>query len=235
MQTSVVIISHNEENYISSCIESLLNQTQKPDEIILISHNSTDRTFDIANLFPIRCIKLNGESGPVYARIEGIKNTSKEIILCIDGDSVAQKNWVEMMIKTLKNDNVLAGSYIEMKGTLFDSLSNLWNKYFCVTKNEKATRWLWGASFAFWGKDKEFVIDILKKSIRVSKELKLAGNKIAEDYWLALFMNEIGNIEITNKTYVVANTKELSIMESWKRNRLNHKNGEKMLRLFQKE
>ena len=233
MQTSVVIISHNEEKYIAKCIESVLNQTQKPDEVILVVHNSTDKTFEIAQPYPIKIIRLNGESGPVYARIEGIRNTTKDIILCIDGDSVANNNWIEIMTNTLeKNNNILVGSYIEINGTIFDTLSNTFNKYFCVSNGPRATRWLWGASFAFWNKDKSFVLDVFEKSINPAKELKFPMGRIAEDYWLALFMNKKGNLEITNNTYVTAYSKETSIIKSMLRNRVNHKNGNAMRKFF---
>lgn len=234
MQTSVVIISHNEEKYIAKCIESILEQTKKPDEIILIIHNSSDKTFETANKYPITIIPLTGEPGPVHTRIEGIKNTSKEVVLCIDGDSVAEKNWIEVMTKTLEKDNVLVGSYIKFKGTLFDSISNIFNKYFCVTKNKKAAAWIWGGSFAFFGKDKDFVLDVFNKSINPSKELNLPVGRIAEDYWLSLFMSKRGNLEVTNKTHVTANTKENSIIKSIARNNANHKNGKVMKKFFQK-
>ena len=211
MKTSILIIAHNEEKYISECILSILNQTQKPDEILVVVHNSTDKTLEITKSFPVKIIELKDESGPVYARIEGIKNTSGNIILCIDGDSVAENNWIEIMTKTLKsNNNVLVGSWIKKKGTNIEIFSNIWNKYFCVSKNEKATKWLWGASFAFWDKDKDFVFKSLEKSIKMARDLKLPKGKTAEDYWLALSMNKIGNIEITNKTWVITNSKEKS-------------------------
>lgn len=235
MKTSVVIISHNEEKYIARCILAILNQTQKPDEIILVAHNSTDETYKIAKTFPIIVIPFNGETGPIYARIEGIKNASGDIILCIDGDSVAESNWVEIMTKTLqKNNNILVGSYIKISGTIFDALSNIFNKYFCVSKSTRATRWLWGASFAFWSKDKNFVLDVFEKNINLAKELNLPEGRIAEDYWLALFMNKMGNIEIINDTYVTAYSKETSIIKSILRNRDNHKNGDAMRKFFQK-
>jgi glycosyltransferase involved in cell wall biosynthesis len=224
MKTSVVIISHNEGQYISKCIESVLNQIQKPDEVILVIHNSNDNSLGVAQNFPVKVIPLNGESGPVYARIEGIKNAQGDIILCIDGDSVAEKNWVEVMTKTLEN-NILVGSWVKFNGSIFDNLSNIWNKYFCVSKNKKAARWIWGASFAFWSKDKDFVLKTLEKSISTSKELNLPCEKIAEDFWLALFMSKIGNLEITNKTWVTADTKGASSINSYLRNRQNHKNG----------
>ncbi|MFA6386604.1 MAG: glycosyltransferase family A protein [Candidatus Paceibacterota bacterium] len=233
MKKSVVIISHNEEKYIAKCILSILNQTDKPDEVILVVHNSTDETYKIAKEFPIIIVPLNGEPGPVYARMEAIKNASGEIILCIDGDSVAESNWVEVMSKTLeRNDNILIGSYIKIKGTIFDAISNIFNKYFCITKNSKATRWLWGASFAFFSKDKDLVLNILEKSINPSKELNLPAGRIAEDYWLALFMNKKGNLEITNKTYVTAYSKEPSIIKAILRSIANHRNGYIMGKFF---
>jgi len=235
MKTSVVIISHNEEKYIKDCILSILNQTRKPDEIILVVHNSTDETYKIAKNYPINVIPLESKVGPVYARIEGIKNAQGEIILCIDGDSMAEKNWIEIMTETLQsNNNILVGSYIKINGTIFESLSNIFNKYLCVSKNTKALRWLWGASFAFYSKDKNFVLDVFEKSMNLAKELNLSTGRIAEDYILALFMNKKSNIEITNKTHVTAHSKEMSLKEVISRNTENHKNGGKIKEFFQK-
>lgn len=225
MTTSVLIIAHNEEQDIKECIESLLAQTQKPDEIILIVHNSTDKTLEIARKFPITIIPFSGEVGPVYARIEGLHHATGDIILCTDGDTVVKNNWVEVMSKTLQNNNILVGSYIKFDGTLFYYLSNIWNKYSCVVKNEKATEWLWGASFAFWNKDKDFVLETFKNCINYSRELNFPEGRIAEDYWLALSMSKRGNLEITNKTWVTTNPTEKSVVKGIARNRENHRNG----------
>ncbi len=62
MKTSVLIIAHNEESHIGECIESVLVQSQQPDEIILIVHNSTDRTLQIAkNYTGVRVIEHHTE------------------------------------------------------------------------------------------------------------------------------------------------------------------------------
>lgn len=158
-------------------------------------HGSLPRTF------PIKVLELNGEVGPVYTRMEGIKNFSGDIVLCIDGDSVAENNWIEIMTKKLENDNdVLVGSWIKKGGANIEVILNMWNKYFCASKNKKTTKWLWGASFAF--KDKDYVLKSLDKSVEIANELNFQKGKIAEDYWLALSINKIGNIEVTNKTWV---------------------------------
>lgn len=223
MRTSALIIAHNEERYIARCIESLLRQTVRPSEIVLVAHNSTDRTKEIAEDFPITVVPLNGTPGIVHARLEGFAHVSGDIILCIDGDSYARRNWVDVMTRTLAQGNtVLAGSWVKFKGTIFGNLYNIYNRCLCVSKNQKVAYWIWGTSYAFWGKDKERVAEILKKSAALSDALKLPRNP--EDYWLALFMSTYGNLAVTNETWVTSHTKETSTLGMFFRRKESYNN-----------
>lgn len=190
MKISVVIIAHNEEKHIKACIDSLLNQTTKADEIILIAHNCTDSTVNIASEYPkVLTVPYTGTTGIVHARLEGISRTTGEIILCIDGDSVAKNNWIEEMTQTLtQNKNILVGSWVQFRGTLFGEVANIINRFNCKTRGKKAIHWIWGPSFGFWNKDKEMVKDILQESIALSKKLSLSRNP--EDFWLAVFISQ---------------------------------------------
>lgn len=231
MKISVLVIAHNEERYIAECLTSLLNQSRKPDEIILVVHNSTDRTEGLARKFPITIIPYTGPTGSIYSRIEALKHATGDIILCTDGDTVVEKNWVEVMSETLEsNGNVFVGSWIKMRGTFYNLLSNIYNKYKCVRSKEKVERWIWGASFAFWGKDKDFVIETLNKTDALSKKLGLTRNP--DDFWLALFMKERGSLEVTNKTHVSPYAKETSNKSAVARNFENIQNGDKMEAYF---
>lgn len=233
MKTSVAIIAHNEENYIAQCIESLLSQTQKPDEVILVVHNSTDRTEEIARTYPITVLPYTGLRGIIYARLEVLKYVTGDIILCIDGDSYAAPNWVETMKNLLRNGNhILVGSWITYTGSLFGWISNIFN-WFHYTKHFKdPANWIWGPSMAFWGRDKDLVIDIFTKSISLSQSLGLTRNP--DDFWLALFMAQRGTLRLTNSTHVTQHTKETTSLQAIKRNIENNQNARKM-RLFFKE
>ena len=230
MRISVLIIAHNEEAHIAECIESVLRQTQKADEVVLLLHNSTDATKEIAEKYPITVIPYIGPTGIARARIEGLKHVSGDIVCCIDGDSYANNNWIEELAKTLSRGNVLVGSWMKFKGTFFGDISNISNKYLCRTKGEAAAAWIWGPSFAFWGRDKSRLETIYAESIELSQKLGLSRNP--EDYWLALFMSKTGPLEVTNKTYVVNHIKEKTNSDAVARSRENINNGEKILRYF---
>ncbi|HPS21311.1 MAG TPA: glycosyltransferase family 2 protein [Candidatus Paceibacterota bacterium] len=231
---SVLIIAHNEEKYISKCVESVLSQTQKADEIVLLIHNSSDDTLNLAKKYQdiIKIIEYKGPEGIVYARVEGLKNVTGDIVLCIDGDSYAKKNWIEVMTKLLEQNNILVASWVKIKGANFNFFHNLLNKYLCVWNFRRKARWVWGPSFAFWGRDKNKVSEIFIKSIELSKHLNLTRNP--EDLWLALFLEQDGKIEITNKTFVVANQKEKGSREAFSRNLENVRNG-KIIERYWKE
>ena len=49
IKISVIIPTYNEEKNISKLLYSLLNQSHKPDEIIISDGGSTDKTVDIIN------------------------------------------------------------------------------------------------------------------------------------------------------------------------------------------
>ena len=225
MKISVLIIAHNEEKFIEKCINSILEQTKKPDEIILIAHNCTDETIEISKKYPINVVTFEGENGIVYARLKGIENVTGDIVLCIDGDSYAEKNWVEEMIKLFQKDVVLVGSYVKLSGGIFNSISNYFNKKSC-TKFNNATLWVWASSFGFLGKDVVKISDGLEKSIEISDKAKLTRNP--DDYILALFMKRYGVLKVTNKTYVTANVKEKGFINEIKRSLENIKNGQRV-------
>ena len=49
MKIYIVIPAHNEEDYITKTLESLVNQQLKPAQVVVVNDNSTDRTAEIVN------------------------------------------------------------------------------------------------------------------------------------------------------------------------------------------
>lgn len=68
---SIIVIAHNEERYIQECLTALQNQTRKADEIIVVVHNSSDTTAEIARSLKdvhVEILKTDGY-GPIFPRI----------------------------------------------------------------------------------------------------------------------------------------------------------------------
>ena len=51
MRISIIIPAHNEEKYLTLCLNSFVAQTHPPDELIVVDDNSSDNTFKIASEF----------------------------------------------------------------------------------------------------------------------------------------------------------------------------------------
>lgn len=233
IKTSLLIIAHNEERYIAECIASVLHQTKHPDEVVLLVHNSTDRTLEIAEKFPITVIPFNGATGIVAARLEGLNHISGDIILWLDGDCVARDNWVEVVTDILRHGtNALVGSWVKFSGTLLDRLYTLYSRHPYLSGELGVAYWIWSSSCAFWGKDKNFVRDILARSTSLSHTLHLPRNP--DDYWVALFMSTRGTLARTSKTWVTHYTKETTMKEMLFRRIESHRNMRAMRAYFEK-
>lgn len=106
---SVIIPSYNTGSYISSCINSVLSQTFKDYEIIVVDDCSSDNglTESVLNTFSdIKVFHTEKNSGPGSARNIGIANASGEYILFLDSDDTFSSNDVlEKLNNTIGKDS----------------------------------------------------------------------------------------------------------------------------------
>ena len=130
-RVSFYIPAYNAQKTIKYAIDSLLAQTYKIDEIILIDDNSSDNTLDIVKKYNfIKIIKNQYNLGLGYNRNLAIKNCQNEIVGSIDADVELHKNWLEILIKEINKKNIImcGGKMIEKK---IDNQINLWRaKYY---------------------------------------------------------------------------------------------------------
>ena len=102
MKVSVIIPTFNRLSLISRAIDSVLSQTIKPFEIIVVDDGSSDNTstFIKNNYKSVKLIKQNN-LGVSKARNVGIKNSSGNWIALLDSDDEWEKNKLEVQIKSL--------------------------------------------------------------------------------------------------------------------------------------
>ncbi|MEK9156710.1 MAG: glycosyltransferase [Patescibacteria group bacterium] len=97
MTISVVIPVFNEEGMIGPCLEHLAAQTLLPNEIIVVDNNCVDATISIASAYPNVRIVTEKQQGIIFARDAGFNAAKGDVILRIDADTRATKNWVKEM------------------------------------------------------------------------------------------------------------------------------------------
>lgn len=100
MEVSVVIPVYNEEKYIQNCLDSLLKQEEKPNEIIVVDNNCTDNTIELVKKYKDIKIIREAKQGMIPARNAGFNKAENEIIAKCDADTILPLNW----IKNIKNN-----------------------------------------------------------------------------------------------------------------------------------
>lgn len=131
MKVSVIIVAKNANEIIRYCLDSLLKQTVKPLEIIVVVDSLMDSTVEAVKDLPVKVVLNEGE-GVGMARKTGVNVSMGDIISFIDADCVADKQWIAVMIKTFSKCNVtvLAGNPIAVKclGDIPDEIFGLSNE-----------------------------------------------------------------------------------------------------------
>ena len=124
---SVIINVYNGQNYIKKCLDSIINQTYKNIEIIIVNDGSTDKTLDILKEYKDKRIKIitTKNQGLSLSRNTGIDNSKGNFLYFVDVDDFIENDTIEYLYKLQKKYN--------SKITLCDSL-NIYDYNF---KNKK--------------------------------------------------------------------------------------------------
>lgn len=104
---SVILIAHNEERRILSCIWSLSeNICNIPIEIIAVNNNSTDNTMRAMELSGV--ISLDEKAkGPGHARQCGLNHARGKYHICIDSDTLYPPYYIQTMVDALSKPNIV--------------------------------------------------------------------------------------------------------------------------------
>jgi glycosyltransferase involved in cell wall biosynthesis len=111
---SVIVCAHNEAQFLSPCLHSLLAQSRLPDEILVINNASTDPTRAVASQIPHVRVVDEPRKGLVVARETGRRTASGDILVYVDADCRAPLMWLERVERRFTRDPeliALSGPY----------------------------------------------------------------------------------------------------------------------------
>lgn len=126
LNISIVSTVLNEEKEIKPFLNSLVSQTKKPDEIIIVDAGSSDKTQDLIKEFQKKhkSVKLIIEPGlnRSKGRNLGIKKADNQIIAVTDAGCLPRTNWLEELTLPFKNPSidVASGFYQPIANSVFE-------------------------------------------------------------------------------------------------------------------
>ncbi len=163
---SIIVPIYNTEEYLVECIESIIAQTYKKLEIILVDDGSTDQSGKICDKYAksdnrVKVIHKKNQ-GLVAARQTGLENASSEIVGFVDSDDWIDAEMYEYLTSKMEEtgaDVVTSGRYVEGAQSLrFQDAVNegLYHpkedRYFCRNMILGKDEEIWGITPNYWNK-----------------------------------------------------------------------------------
>ncbi|MFH1089572.1 MAG: glycosyltransferase family A protein [Candidatus Uhrbacteria bacterium] len=115
---SVIIPTYQHAKTISQCLDSVLKQTRKPDEIIVVNDGSTDNTLEILKPYADRITlvnKKNDDGNPNPTRNLGFEKSNGDLVIFCDADVIMQPEMLEKLYKILEEHPEASYAYSGFK------------------------------------------------------------------------------------------------------------------------
>ena len=148
---SLYIAAYNAEKTIEKSIKSILQQTLKPKEIIVINDCSTDKTLSLLKNFnQIKVINNKKNYGLAKSRNIALKYSKYDLLASIDSDVICKKNWLEKLFNTMikKKADLIGGKLTEK---YVKEPANHWRSYYLKqnwgNKQINNPQFVFGANF----------------------------------------------------------------------------------------
>lgn len=221
---SVAMCTYNGERYIEEQIQSILNQTLLPHEIVIIDDGSTDNTLNIAErLLRNSSLKfkiiINKKNLGVIKNFEkAINNTTGDIIFTCDQDDVWIENKVKKILEEFKKDDeislVFTDAYLVDKNLSTLGL-NLWE---IVSFNSKK----------YTNKHDKLLKEMLKHNIMTGATMAFKKNTFNKslplndlwihDYWIGIITVILGGkVKALNEPLILYRQHENNVIGSSKK------------------
>lgn len=176
---SVIVPVFNTEDYLNKCITSIINQTYKNIELILINDGSSDHSLEICESFAkddYRIKIINQKNyGVSNARNNGLNNALGDYITFVDSDDYIEPSMISTLKETLENndaDIVDCGINVTLRnGKNFQIHNNVEYEHFDnISLLQKFL--LNELNFAVWGKliKKELIKNVRFENVQLGED-----------------------------------------------------------------
>lgn len=176
MKVTIIVPVYNAEKTINKCVASILSQSYRDFELMLINDGSKDNSLKVIKKIKddrITIIDKENE-GVAKTRNFGIRKAKGEYIMFVDNDDFIEKDCLKNFVDNLDNCDVIMGGYkrVSNKGTIFTQklADTIWSRYIVM---------------APWSK-------LYRKDFLIKNNIEFLDYKIGEDVYF--------NMQVLTKT-----------------------------------
>lgn len=99
---SIIIPVYNVEKYIKKCLDSVINQTYKDFEVIVVNDGTKDNSMEIVKDYDVKIITQENQ-GLSAARNRGVQEAKGEYLIFVDSDDYLDKDLLKELNQSMKN------------------------------------------------------------------------------------------------------------------------------------
>lgn len=125
---SVIIPAYNMESYVEECVESVLQSTYSPIEVVIVDDGSTDKTLKVLKELESKHdnIKVIAQSnmGVSFSRNNAINVANGELILPVDADDKIAPKYIELAVEQFLQDKTV--KVVTAHGEFFGDRTGKW-------------------------------------------------------------------------------------------------------------
>lgn len=177
---SVIVPIYNVERYLEKCIDSILAQSYKEMEVILVDDGSTDGSGKICDEYGqkdrrvVVIHKTNG--GLVSARKAGLEAATGKFIGCVDADDWIEVDYFERMVQAQREsgaDLIVSGHFHDIGEDSRKVCGNFAEGTYA--KEQLLSKLLYSGSFFEYGIQPHIVTKLFRKEILMKTQLCVDG------------------------------------------------------------
>lgn len=111
---SIIVANFNGENYLLTCLNSVLRSSYKNYELILVDDGSTDKSIEVIEGFlkkdkRVKLLRNAQNLGAAASRNKAIRVAQGKYIVFLDNDTEVTRNWLNKIIEPLDKDSQIGG------------------------------------------------------------------------------------------------------------------------------
>ena len=139
---SIVVPVFNAQKYIKECIESIINQTYKDIQVIIVDDGSTDNSLKICEELKKKDNRIHiieqHNSGTASARKNGISHATGDYITFVDSDDYIDSDYIQTLVSYVQERQLVTSGLLYSKSVILDGIKEgeyIVNEHSPIIKN----------------------------------------------------------------------------------------------------